>query len=68
MPPPHGHSQAQVHGDGGHQGPYEPDRSDMYIPPPPDEPAPPPPVDGNVRNKVAAFAAAAAAAQGKDNE
>ena len=37
----------------------------MYIPPPPDEPAPQPPSEGNVRNKVAAFAAAAAMAQGK---
>ncbi|XP_038053163.1 epidermal growth factor receptor kinase substrate 8-like isoform X2 [Patiria miniata] len=35
----------------------------MYIPPPPDEPAPLPPSEGNVRDKVAAFAAAAAMAQ-----
>ncbi|XP_022095025.1 epidermal growth factor receptor kinase substrate 8-like protein 2 isoform X2 [Acanthaster planci] len=39
----------------------------MYIPPPPDEPAPLPPTEGNVRNKVAAFAAAAAMAQASGN-
>ncbi|XP_071795516.1 epidermal growth factor receptor kinase substrate 8-like isoform X2 [Asterias amurensis] len=39
------------------------DDRQMYIPPPPDEPAPKPPSEGNVRNKVAAFAAAAAIAQ-----
>ncbi|XP_072163109.1 epidermal growth factor receptor kinase substrate 8-like [Diadema setosum] len=63
---PHGiQSQAQVHADGG-RGVYD-TGADMFIPPPPDEPAPPPPIEGNVKNKVAAFAAAAAAAQANGN-